>query len=48
MSIRQFLRRCRFAKVDPGVVHGDEWSGMKELRGCDSRVIGWVRHNKAT
>lgn len=48
MSIRQFLRRCRFAKVDPGVVHGDEWSRMKELRGCDSRVIGWVRHNNAT
>ncbi len=47
MSIRQFLRRCRFAEVDPSVVDGDERSCMKELRGCDSRVIGWVRDNNA-
>lgn len=47
MSIRQFLRRCRFAEVDPSVVDGDERSCMKELRGCDSRVIGWVRNNNA-
>lgn len=47
MSIRQFLGRCGFAEVYPSVVNSDEWSRMKELRGCDSRVIGWVRYNNA-
>lgn len=47
MSIRQFLRRCRFTEVDSSVVDGDERSRMKELCGCDSRVICWVRHNNA-
>ena len=47
MSVRQFLCRCRFAEVDSSAVVGDERGRMEKLCGCDSQVIGWVRHNNA-